>query len=207
VLLLFPSPLLIVLSEEDDFDDFQAAPPSAPPAGNQFFAPAAPVIAPAPAPQPTYTMQPQQAPMQPNLYNNTGVLSPSSTGSAYAAPNYGAGVLSPTSPPPPRTNVTSPGTIKSAPAAPAKSSGGNFDDLWSMSLGTSSKPTGAANSGPAKSMKDLEKEKSTAGIWGSAQPQQGKPPAMGMGMGGASGGFGGAGASSTSSGGFDDLLG
>lgn len=69
-----------------------------------------------------------------------------------------------------------------------------------MSLG-SAKP-GTTNTGPAKSMKDLEKEKASAGIWG-ASTQQAKPQ-MGMGLGGTSmGGFGG---KSTSSG-LDDLLG
>lgn len=146
--------------------------------------------------------------MQPNFYSNNTVLSPTSTGSTYNSPvtaNYASGILSATSPPP-RNNLNSAGSVKPTPAAaPAKSSGGNFDDLWSMSLGTSAK-SAAAVTGPAKSMKDLEKEKASAGIWGSSmQPQQGKPPAMGMGLGGSTmGGFGGA---SSNSGGFDDLLG
>jgi epsin len=46
-----------------------------------------------------------------------------------------------------------------------KLSGGGFDDLWTMSLGsaTASKPAGP---GGGKSMRYLEKEKAQAGIWG-----------------------------------------
>jgi len=60
--------------------------------------------------------------------------------------------------------------------------GGGFDDLWTMSLGsgTASKPGGGAAG--AKSIRDLEKEKAQAGIWG-AQNQM-RPPAE------AGGGFG-----------------
>lgn len=192
-------------SLDDDFDDFQAAPPSAPPVNQFFAAPAAPVLTSTPPIQQSF-MQPQQAPMQPNFYSNNTVLSPTSTGSAYTSPtsaNYASGILSATSPPP-RGNVISPGSVKPTPAPAAKPSG-NFDDLWSMSLGTAAKPA-AGTPAPAKSMKDLEKEKASAGIWGSSmQPQQGKTPAMGMGLGGSNmGGFGGA---SSNSGGFDDLLG
>ncbi len=58
-------------------------------------------------------------------------------------------------------------------AAPAKST--NFDDLWSLSLGgsTAAKPAAA---GPNKSIKDLEKEKATAGLWGQQKPAGGVPP-------------------------------
>lgn len=104
----------------------------------------------------------------------------------------------------------SPSTSTSrAPAAtttakPA-SSGGNFDDLWTMSLGSSSTSVRPASGAPApaKSMKALEKEKAQAGIWGTGQ--QARPP-MGAGF----GSFGTAPASNappaSSGNGLDDLL-
>lgn len=81
------------------------------------------------------------------------------------------------------------------PAAPAK--GGNFDDLWSLSLGSTSTNKLAA-SGPTKSIKDLEKEKATAGLWGQQKPAGGVPPP-------AFGAFGNA-APASYTGGDDDLL-
>jgi epsin len=102
----------------------------------------------------------------------------------------------------------------SGAAKPKPSS--NFDDLWSMSLGSSTgnKPA-AGGTGANKSIKDLEKEKAQAGIWGSGQQsQQQKPGGGAMGATGAFGQFGsgsfvGSGAatsSSASAGGGDDLL-
>ncbi|KIM43082.1 hypothetical protein M413DRAFT_9870 [Hebeloma cylindrosporum] len=88
-----------------------------------------------------------------------------------------------------------------AVAAPAKTA--NFDDLWSLSLGgpTAAKPSVAAGAG--KSIKDLEKEKAMAGLWGGQQrPAGGIPPQAA-----AFGVFGnGAPASSSAAGGADDLL-
>ena len=60
-------------------------------------------------------------------------------------------------------------------ASQTKSSSG-FDDLWTMSLGSSS----AANAaGGGKSIKDLEKEKASAGIWGSSHKSQASAGAFG----------------------------
>jgi epsin len=110
--------------------------------------------------------------------------------------------------PPIRPTSMSNSSAKPPAAAQAKSA--NFDDLWTMSLGgggggggsssssSVSKP-GAATAG--KSIKDLEKEKAQAGIWGAQQKYVGGAPipaAFG-------GGFGNAAPPSTSSGG-DDLL-
>ncbi len=83
----------------------------------------------------------------------------------------------------PFTSTTTVKPVQPQPQAkPASSS--NFDDLWSMSLGnTKSKPVPLNT----KSIKDLEKEKSQAGLWGAQQQQ--KPPTMGMGL-GSNGGFG-----------------
>jgi len=50
------------------------------------------------------------------------------------------------------------------PTAPPVKNSSNFDDLWSLSLGSSSAATPAAGAG--KSIKDLEKEKATNGLWG-----------------------------------------
>ena len=90
------------------------------------------------------------------------------------------------------------------PPAAAQTKSANFDDLWSMSLGggggvsSSSAKPGAKTAG--KSIKDLEKEKAQAGIWGAQQKPVGGgapvPAAFG-------GGFGNA--APPSSGG-DDLL-
>jgi epsin len=52
---------------------------------------------------------------------------------------------------------------------------GNFDDLWKLGLGgVSQKPsTAVAVSSTDKSIKDLEKDKANAGIWGiSSKPAQ-----------------------------------
>ncbi|KAF7357396.1 ENTH-domain-containing protein [Mycena sanguinolenta] len=106
------------------------------------------------------------------------------------------------------------GSPAPAPATPSKPAS-SFDDLWSMSLGSGSGSGGAAKpatpgAGAAsggKSIKDLEKEKAMAGLWGSGQQPQ-KPAAMGsgmMGMGMGGGGMGGG--FSASSSGVDDLLG
>ena len=67
------------------------------------------------------------------------------------------------------------------PRAPAVKSSSNFDDLWSLSLGSTST---AVPAGAGKSIKDLEKEKATAGLWGTGQRTAGnsnipKPVAFG----------------------------
>ena len=69
----------------------------------------------------------------------------------------------------PGTSAT-PSVAKSS--APAAKSSSNFDDLWNLSLG--SKPANAVGAGSdiGKSIKDLEKEKAMAGLWGRAvQPK------------------------------------
>ncbi|KAI0927725.1 hypothetical protein AcV5_008184 [Taiwanofungus camphoratus] len=110
-------------------------------------------------------------------------------------------VMAPT-PPPQRTNVATP----SASSAHKSTASANFDDLWTMSLGGSS---GSTNKAPAasaaKSIKDLEKEKVQAGIWGSGQSR----PSMAAGFGsfGSPAGTPSAAAPPPSSaGGLDDLL-
>lgn len=115
---------------------------------------------------------------------------------------FGGAPLQPTSTMRPMQSppISSP-TTAAPPSKPAASA--NFDDLWSMSLG--SKPTTpGGTSGAGKSIKDLEKEKASAGLWGG---QQAKPP-MGAGMQGGSafGAFGGTSSTNNAGGDSDDLL-
>ncbi|GJE92639.1 ENTH-domain-containing protein [Phanerochaete sordida] len=201
---------------DDDFDDFQAAPPSAGPAATFLGStPAAPAKATSPP-------LPQQA--NANLFN---MLSPATTSSpppmqASRAPSYmGAGMGS-TMTPAAAPNYTSPimtanaparqssfGGVSTAPTTPAArpaSSAGGFDDLWSMSLGSSA-PKPQQSSGPAKSIQDLQKEKAQAAIWG--QGQQARPPmAAGFGSFGSAPASGSSNAAppSSSGNGIDDLL-
>jgi epsin len=86
------------------------------------------------------------------------------------------------------------------PPAAAQAKSANFDDLWSMSLGSGSSSNAKPGTTTAgKSIKDLEKEKSLAGIWGVQQKPIGGAP-----ISAAFGGFGNAAPPSTSGG--DDLL-
>ncbi|KAI0076762.1 ENTH-domain-containing protein [Panus rudis PR-1116 ss-1] len=92
---------------------------------------------------------------------------------------------------------------------PAKStSAGGFDDLWKMGLSATGGSSAAKTSGPpptqSKSIKDLEREKAQAGIWGQAQN---KPP-MGAPLGsfGSSTSTSNAAPPSSSGNGIDDLL-
>ncbi|KAH9960968.1 hypothetical protein BGW80DRAFT_922374 [Lactifluus volemus] len=90
--------------------------------------------------------RPSSTPARAVGYNATPVMSPMSSRSATKSP-------------------LSAGTTSSVTTSATKSSGGGFDDLWSMSLGSAaaSKPGGP---GGSKSIRDLEKEKAQAGIWG-----------------------------------------
>ena len=90
-----------------------------------------------------------------------------------------------------------PSVSNSSPAAQTKSA--NFDDLWSMSIGGGTSSSAKLNATTAsKSIKDLEKEKAQAGIWGTQQkPVGGAPLPVG---------FGGFGNAPPSTSGNDDLL-
>lgn len=139
-------------------------------------------------------IQPQQTPQPQPMGMGMGMgmmspISPASTTSTTASrPNYfGAGI------------AASKPSGSPAPTSSAKPSSGAFDDLWSMGLGKS-RSSSPANAGPAKSIKDLEREKQQAAIWG-AQQRPGAQPSMG-----AFGAFGGSTTNTTSTGGGDDLL-
>ena len=131
-------------------------------------------------------------PAQPT-YTNQNQTSLFGSGSKPMSPPIRATAVAPTSPPI---------RASSTPAAPsATKPSSNFDDLWSMSLGSSAttKPTTGG-----KTMNDLTKEKAEAGIWGGAQ----KPTIVPMGgaTGGGFGNFGDSFTSASAGGGGDDLL-
>jgi len=98
-----------------------------------------------------------------------------------------------------------PTATSNTPAKPAASA--NFDDLWNLSLGgTSAANKSNTNTVPAKSMKDLEKEKSAAGIWAATNQNQSRQPTMGGGLWGASNTTATNTNAAKPSGGLDDLL-
>ncbi|KAJ6477173.1 hypothetical protein C8R47DRAFT_655632 [Mycena vitilis] len=222
------------LLDDDDFDDFQVAPVSPVQQQQSFGGMMAPAVtaakpnlhamlnaAPAPpltgmgmggaaAPPRTGTgmgmgmgggmggmgmgMGAPQQPQQPAHRFSGSVSSPPLQPQAQA-PNYTG--MTPMAP-----QGMGRATPTASPAAPSKPAT-SFDDLWSMSLGSGTpKP---ATPGGGKSIKDLEKEKTMAGLWGAGgqKPAQAQAPVMGSGMGMGMGGMGG----SSSSSGFDDLLG
>ncbi|KAG8693706.1 Epsin-3, clathrin recruitment and traffic between the Golgi and endosome [Ceratobasidium sp. 395] len=218
------------VSLDDDFDDFQSAPVQSPTVTTPAVAPAAPktnifdMLGSAPAPATNSTFAPAPAapafgapstfgnvqspsamsfgsqPLSPTSLSGAPARPPmQSTMSASSGPNYfaSAPIMSPTS------TTGSTGSQVRTPGAPtggAAKASGNFDDLWSMSLGSSSTSSAkpATGAGAGKSIKDLEREKAQATIWGS-----GGKPASGGGFGAFSGSTGGGAASG---GGGGDLL-
>lgn len=224
--------VLTRLCADDDFDDFQSAPPSAAPTSNLSFltasapAPAAPTSFPpllaaqpaAPLTPPAYQTQaglfnmlstnPTTAPARP-MYASPPAVPAQNTlqnvlrPAVASPPPMGAplipsqGVRSPTSLPA-RASTTSPSatTQQQKPAA-------SFDDLWSMSLGSASSGAGKSVAGaPQKSMKDLEKEKAQAQMWGGRKP----PAGAAFGAFGSSTSTSNAAPSTSSGNGLDDLL-
>jgi epsin len=210
----------------DDFDDFQSAPVSPAPAPLAFSqtpmqasaqgnskpnlfdilnqstpsaaTSAAPVASRAPTQQQSWPQSPLQAQTaRPNYMGGGSMGGMGSTPMSPVPSSFtgGSGALSPTpasasSPRPP------PGS-----AHPTAKSASNFDDLWSLGLGASAK-AGAGSSGnvtAGKSIKDLEREKAQAGIWGASQGTANQASV------GAFGAFGNSNAGG-SSGGGDDLL-
>ncbi|OCB91075.1 ENTH-domain-containing protein [Sanghuangporus baumii] len=225
---------------DDDFADFQAAPGSAPVspgpttgANANIFAALAQSSSPTsqqqrpiqaiggfgaaasarPASAGPATSMSTMSPISPMANRPSYVKSPPTVGgvmspiSATSATGTGTGVR------PAARTATSFSSVKSntsAPARPSSTSVG-FDDLWNMSLG-SSKPT-SPSAGGTKSIKDLEKEKAQASIWGGvgqggAAAKPGGANSMEFGLG--NGTFGASSGTSTSasgtSAGGDDLL-
>ncbi|KAJ7505844.1 hypothetical protein B0H11DRAFT_2170047 [Mycena galericulata] len=223
-----PAPPAAGLLDDDDFADFQAAPTSpipamGPPSGganSTLIGMLNATPAPTPAPAPMFGQQPPRTGMGMGMGMGGGMGTPMGGMGMGMGHRVGGSISSP--PLQPQTqapNYTGMG-MGMAPMAPANKVGSpasppaankpaaSFDDLWSMSLGSSKPATPAAGVGTGgKSIKDLEKEKTTAGLWGSGGGGQPKPAAMGMGMGmGMGSSMGGMGSSSSSSG-IDDLLG
>ncbi|CUA68801.1 ENTH domain-containing protein C794,11c [Schizosaccharomyces pombe 972h-] [Rhizoctonia solani] len=152
------------------FDMLDSTPAPAPAANNTFNPVQATPVFGGAAPANFGTMQ---SPTAGSFGNTSQPISPTNFGGAAprpamqptmsSGPNYfaSAPVMSPT--------VSTPGSqIKSSGAAGTAKSSANFDDLWSMSLGSSATAKPAANTGTStgKSIKDLEREKAQAKIWG-----------------------------------------
>lgn len=162
-----------------------AAVPAAAPKTNNIFdmlgsAPAAPTStfgSTQPKPMfggPAQTFGSVQSPTAMSFGNTSQPMSPTALGgrppmqpTAPSGPNYfaSAPVMSPTTS---SSQIRSAGTTNT-PSGGASKSSANFDDLWNMSLGSSSTAKSANNAGGStgKSIKDLEREKAQATIWGS----------------------------------------
>lgn len=185
-----------VVDDDDDFDDFQAAPPAQPavqPSAQPSFQSMAPT---------SYTQfaspQPVSAPKQASLTGMVGFSSispapstnptpinysafsppavtpqarpaPATTASYQGAqPNYFTSVQAPPANAPPKPSIIG-GTAKPA----AKAGGGDaFGSLWS-SASAGIKKTSTPSSGPA--LGQLAKEKASAGIWGATTTTAPKP--------------------------------
>jgi epsin len=189
-------------TDDDDFADFQAAPTSAP------AAPTKPSLMEMLNSTPSHTARPSASFTPAANSNLFGMLAPTAaTTPMYTNQNqtslFGAGMTatSPIRATPTKYPITRATTTPAVAAPPVAKPSSNFDDLWSMSLGSSvNKPT--TGGGGGKSIKDLEKEKAQAGIWGSGQKG---PGASGGAMDGF-GNFGGSSFSGSSNTGGDDLL-
>jgi len=211
-------PTLAPLATDDDFADFQAAPSSAPVvASSTALLAASPVAATAGKPNlmdlltstsPTTSRPVQSSQPQPFGTLNAALapplsqVRPSSTPASAPAAAYAAMPTMSV-----RSAVNSPvttGTTSTTAGSSKLSGAGGFDDLWTMSLGSTAAGKPSGNSASGKSIRDLEKEKAHTGIWGSRPPVAPAPAASSSGFGSfvkpaaPSGGM--------SSGGPDDLL-
>ncbi|KAI0684528.1 hypothetical protein BC835DRAFT_1409140 [Cytidiella melzeri] len=202
-----PAHASILGDADDEFAEFQAAPLSS----------AAPVVVPGlgtplaavkPNSQPTVPQQVQQSGA--NLFSMLGSTTTSPPLTASRPPAFSSSMMTPafsssTMTPAPtasrmNTTLSVGGSAAKAPASKPAASG-NFEDLWSMSLGSSASSKPQGQSTPAKSIQDLQKEKAQAGIWGSSKQSK---PVLG------SGAFGTVSSSTnqaaSSGNGLDDLL-
>ncbi|KAG8961609.1 Epsin-3, clathrin recruitment and traffic between the Golgi and endosome [Tulasnella sp. 419] len=115
-------------------------------------------------------------------------------GATASKPNYMSSSFGPMSPTtvqpiqPMQTTTSQMRPVSSTPAtagaASANKSSGNFDDLWSLGLGSKTTTSTARTGTPTgnKSMKDLQAEKAQAAIWGNMGGQP-KPLAGGSAFG------------------------
>lgn len=136
------------------------------------------------------------------MHRPTGSLSMGSFGGM--SPTQPQGMIAPrslmpASPPPMQATAPVARPAQSSTSTASKGAA-NFDDLWNMSLGGSAASAAAKPAPGGKSMKDLEKEKAQATIWGGGAQSQSQSQW---------GNFGGSTTTSSSaapSGGADDLL-
>ena len=72
------------------------------------------------------------------------------------------------------TNAIAPTPMRATKTTSSRSSGG-FDDLWKLSLGSAGNEKAVTGDGrQGKSMKELQREKAAAGLWGAeTQPTVG----------------------------------
>lgn len=142
----------------DDFDDFQSAPTATAPVPTPSLM-ATPALSAAPASKPAANVF--------DLLNATRAApsSPATAGRPPVGYNQGSAMVpspAPTFAPMKPATPTTP-----TPAVPAKAtSGGGFDDLWTMSLGGSKPPAPAAGSTTGKTIQDLQREKASQAFWG-----------------------------------------
>lgn len=222
-------PSLAASIDDDDFADFQVAPTS-PTHSSTSSKPTLLEMLGSSPPQPTATppVAAAKSTITPSTFTNTSfnAFAAATTTAAKAvntpvvapAPSNlwaASRPLSPTSLSRTTARTSSAGNRASMshtiPSAPTPSKGlSGFEDLWSMSLGSTSSAPGGKPSSNGKSIKDLEKAKAEAGIWASSQKPVTAP--IGMGGGALSGSFGNlgpvkpGGASSAAGGDGDDLL-
>ncbi|CAE6456960.1 unnamed protein product [Rhizoctonia solani] len=148
--------------------------PAAPAPANTFSPVQAKPIFGGPAPSFGATQSPTtmsfgstSQPMSPAGFGGTASR-PAMQPTMSSGPNYfaSAPVMSPTASTP-GSQIKAPGVTSTAGGNASKSSA-NFDDLWNMSLGSSStaKPVANTSASTGKSIKDLEREKAQAKIWG-----------------------------------------
>ncbi|KAJ3801950.1 hypothetical protein GGU11DRAFT_122309 [Lentinula aff. detonsa] len=213
--------------DDDDFADFQAAPvPASTTVGpSQIASSAAPkmnlmeMLNSTPARPQSMSFVQHQAPMQAQTSAfGSGSMGISSAGTVMGgmatggmhrpspslSSNSSFGGMAPMRPMSSAMSSSSTGSTMNRAASVASSkptSSANFDDLWSMSLGSKPSTPGVGAAVGSKSIKDIQNEKASAGLWGSgpAKPQQPNMGSNAFGQYGASGG-------AASSGGGDDLL-
>jgi len=161
----------------DDFDDFQSAPvttATAPVPTPSLMAAPAPSSA-APASKPAANVF--------DLLNATRSAPSPSTTAARPPMGYGMGSGMVPSPAPTFAPMKPATPTSPAPAVPGKAtSGGGFDDLWTMSLGGSKPSTPAASSTTGKTIQDLQREKASQAFWG-AGTRTHKPGSASIGAG------------------------
>ena len=143
----------------DDFDDFQSA-PSATTATAPVPTPSLMAAAPAPTPasKPTANVF--------DLLKATPAAPSPAPNAARPPMGYGMGSGITPSPAPTFAPMKPATPVPAASVAPAKAtSGGGFDDLWSMSLGGSKPSTPAPGSTAGKTIQDLQREKASRAFW------------------------------------------